>query len=548
MSSVLNNDLFEAFANASDKIYIYVTDMKTGVTRWSKAAVEYFPDIEEYMENVGELWIKSVHPEDREIYLKDISAVLDGTSSNHNCQYRAINRYGNYVWVECKGSVIFDADGNPDVFAGIMTRLDNYNKYDPITHLLTSYELVRNGVAGDGSLMVIGIDGFRKINSEHGFTYANEILIYIAELLQSKAEGAKVYRFVGDEFVICGQDMTISQMETIFEAVKKECASVDKENGIVDFSITAGIIEFHSEEETIDIIAKSEVCYNYAKENSVGSYTIYSEEIENKINRGKLISETLLASIKSDFKGFRLVYQPIIDNTGDTVIACEALLRWKTDNEQIGNCYPDEFISILERNGGMTAVGYFVMRESIRQAAEWQKLYKDFNVSFNVSYVQLEDENFAPSVIEAIDKYGADPKHIVVELTESILNVDTMKVKQSFQILRDRGIMIALDDFGTGNSSFWMLHNIDVDIVKLDQSFIRKLDAKDTGIDRAIVESVGIMCNRIGCKTVAEGIETEEIWKMVSEYGFTGLQGYLFSKPIEVSEFEELLAKYNMQK
>ena len=138
---------------------------------------------------------------------------------------------------------------------------------------------------------------------------------------------------------------------------------------------------------------------------------------------------------------------------------------------------------------------------------------------------------------------------IVVELTESVLNVDTIKVKNSFDILREHGVKIALDDFGTGNSSFWMLHNIDVDIVKLDQSFIRKLDTEDnSGIDHAIVKSVGIMCNHIGCKTVAEGIETESIWKIVSDYGFTGLQGYLFSKPIEVPDFEELLEKYDMSK
>lgn len=548
MEGILNNKLFEAFANASDQIYVYVSDMERGITRWSKNAVEYFSLPGEYIEDAAEVWGEYVHPDDREGYLSDIMAVLNRTSAHHNCQYRARNRYGKYVWMECKGSVIFDKDGRPGLFAGIMTRLDNQNKYDPVTHLLTSYELVRYEFDNAGAVMLVGIDEFRKINSSHGFSYGNEILVYLAEKLTECCERAVVYRFIGDEFVVFGEDMNAAEMERIFAKAKSICNNADKENGIAPFSITAGILEYNEEEETAAILAKAEICYDYAKENKPGEYTIYSEEIEQKISRKNMIAETLLDCIKDDFKGFRLVYQPIVANTGDTVVACEALLRWKSDNELIGNCYPDEFISILEGNGGMKAVGYFVMREAIRQAAEWQKKYKSFNVSFNVSYVQLEDSEFVPAIIDAIEEYGADPEKIVVELTESVLSVDTVKVKQSFKILREKGIKIALDDFGTGNSSFWMLHNIDVDIVKLDQSFIRKLDAADTEIDRAIVESVGIMCSRIGYKTVAEGIETERIWKMVCEYGFTGLQGYFFSRPVEVDEFEAFLQRCNMEK
>lgn len=549
MNSILKSDLFDAFANASDKIYIYVSDMKTGITHWSKTAVYDFDLPDEFITDTNTLWLEHVHPEDRDIYLADIMAVLEGRSKHHNCQYRARNRYGEYNWVECKGSVIFDDDGNPDLFAGLMTRLDNHNKYDPVTHLLTGYELIRNAFGEDGAAMVIGIDGFRKINSQNGLAHGNNVLVYMSHLLQEKAKEATIYRFQGDEFIVYGKGMSSDSLVEIFSDIKDSCNSADKEKAIAGFSVTAGVIEFTKDDETAEILAKMELCFTYAKENAAGNVTVYSEDIEKKLNRKKFVSEELLKCIKDDFKGFRLVFQPILANTGDTIVACEALLRWKTDNEAIGNCYPDEFISILEGNGGMPEVGYFVMRAAIRQAAIWQKKYKPFNVSFNISYVQLEDTGFAPAIIDAIEEFGADPTRIVAELTESVLNVDTIKVKNSFDILREHGVKIALDDFGTGNSSFWMLHNIDVDIVKLDQSFIRKLDTEDnSGIDHAIVKSVGIMCNHIGCKTVAEGIETESIWKTVSDYGFTGLQGYLFSRPIEVSDFEELLEKYNMSK
>ncbi len=544
----LSNGLFDAFAHASDKTYIFVTDMKASLTRWSPNAVEYFGLPGEYIVDTEGVWTEHVHPEDRDIFLNDISPVLGGKSSQHNCQYRAMNRYGEYTWVECKGSVIRDENGNPELFAGIMTRLDNQNKYDPVTHLLTGFELIRNAFRESGALMIVGIDNFRKINSLYGLSYGNRILMYLADVLSTHAGESVVYRLQGDEFVIYAKNKASEVLEDIFKKSLLDCKCAEDRASLVNFTITAGIVAFTEEQSVSEIMAKAEVCFTYAKENCVSNVAIYSEEIEKKVNRKKLISEDLLKCIKEDFKGFRLVYQPILANSGDSVVACESLLRWTPSNEAIGACYPDEFISILESNGGMTAVGYYVMRESIKQAAKWQKKYKSFNVSFNVSYVQLEDSDFVPAIIETIEKYGADPSKITVELTESILNVDTVKIKHSFELLRKHNVNIALDDFGTGNSSFWMLHNIDVDIVKLDQSFIRGLDTNNLGIDYAIVESIGLMCNRIGCKTVAEGIETEAIWKLISKFEFTGLQGYLFSKPVEVPDFEAFLEKHNMEK
>jgi PAS domain S-box-containing protein len=119
MSDIFNNELFEAFASASDNVFIYVCDMKTNISRWSKASVEYFGLSGEYLEDAATIWEQHIHPDDRALYNEDISGVFSGTKPRHECQYRARNRMGEYVWVECKGSVIWDDAGNP-----IMTRLD----------------------------------------------------------------------------------------------------------------------------------------------------------------------------------------------------------------------------------------------------------------------------------------------------------------------------------------------------------------------------------------------------------------------------------------
>lgn len=202
--NILENELFESFANASDNIYIYVCDMQKDLSRWSKNTVDYFGLEGEYIEGAGPKWMEHIHPDDRAAYLQDINAVFSGASSRHSCQYRAKNKYGDYVWLECKGSVISDENGKPLFFAGLMTRLDNQNKYDPLTHLLTSYEMQKYDFsAGSGAILLLGINGFRKINNTNGFLYGNKVLVALSECLEKLADkDNRVYRLQGNEFMI----------------------------------------------------------------------------------------------------------------------------------------------------------------------------------------------------------------------------------------------------------------------------------------------------------------------------------------------------------
>lgn len=546
MNQVFDNELFEAFANASDNIYIYVTDIATDVTRWSKKAVEFFNLSGEYLTGVKDMWPMYIHPDDVAIYVADITAVFNGTSTQHNCQYRVRNRYGEYVWVECRGSIIFDSDGMPSVFAGIMTRLDNQNKYDALTHQLSGYELFRYDIHESGSLMLIGIDKLRTLNSRYGNLYGNRVIAYLAKVLQKAAGHMTLYRYWGGDFVVYGKNVETQEMIATFKKAFAACNEVEQDSDLANFVISAGIVGFSKYDSMSTLMRRAEMAMAYAKRNNASHVCVYTEEIEKQQLRRSRISEDLIRSIQNNFEGFYLVYQPLMSNDGDEVCGCEALLRWKPGDASIGSCYPGEFIEILEENGGIKEVGSFVMRETIRQQADWSKRYKKFYSSFNVSYLQMEDPEFIPSILKTCKEFDVDPENIVMELTESVLARDTVMVKKSFEMLRDGGIRIALDDFGTGNSSFWTLHNISVDIIKLDQSFVRGLDASDEKIDYAIVESVALMCKLIGCHTVAEGIENEEVWKCVEKYKFSSLQGYHFSRPIPLGEFEVFLQNHAM--
>ncbi|MCM1267411.1 MAG: diguanylate cyclase, partial [Bacteroidales bacterium] len=372
-NDILKNELFESFANASDNIYIYVCDMKADFSRWSKNTVEYFDLEGEYIEGAGPKWMERIHPEDRDAYMKDIGAVFSGASTRHSCQYRAKNKAGDYVWLECKGSVINDTDGNPSVFAGIMTRLDNQNKYDPLTHLLTGFEAQKyDFTTGSGAIMLLGINAFRKINNTNGFLYGNKVLVALSEYLaQSVGKNDRVFRMQGDEFIILSPGGSKDALRKLFLDVNAHCGNI---RGLKSFSVSAGLVSYPEDGTDFNTLMRNlEHSLEYAKEQKNEWIAEFSEKISQRHLRASRVHEALTASIHNNFAGFELYFQPILDAKTKRIIECESLLRWKTP--EIQDATPYEFIKILEESGEIREVGFWVMEEALRHAAMWQKKY-----------------------------------------------------------------------------------------------------------------------------------------------------------------------------
>lgn len=539
--NILENELFESFANASDNIYIYVCDMKTDISRWSKNTVDYFNLEGEYIEGTGAKWIEYIHPDDRALYLKDIEAVFSGASSRHSCQYRAKNKYNDYVWLECKGSVISDEEGNPLVFAGLMTRLDNQNKYDPLTHLLTNYEMQKYDFStGNGAILLLGINSFRKINNTHGFLYGNKVLIALSEYLEQLAEkDDRVYRFQGDEFIILSPGSSKEKLHKRFANINDYCMNI---RGLKSFSVSAGLVSYPEDGADFNtLVSNLEHSLEYAKEQKHGWIAEFSEKISQRHLRTSRLHEALTQSIHNNFEGFELYFQPILDATTQKITECESLLRWKTP--EIQDATPYEFIKILENSGEIREVGFWVMEEALRHAAMWQKKYNNISVSFNVSYIQLLDGEFINRLIAKAQELQVDPRLIMVELTESCNASDTKMLSRQFSKLQKLGFKIAMDDFGTEYASFGLLHDVSMDVLKIDQKFVRGLVREGNKTDMAIIENVVNMCRQLSIQTIAEGIETEEIQDIILSIGVSYLQGYLYAKPVPADVFERMLLK-----
>lgn len=542
MSDIFNNELFEAFASASDHVYIYVCDMKTDISRWSKAAVDYFGLDGEYVKDAANMWASHIHPDDLKIYEDDITGVFSGTKKYHNCQYRARNAEGGYIWVECKGSVIRDADGNPIIFAGLMTRIDGQSKYDTLTGLLTTQETHYFDFTSPGIALLIGIDGFRKVVSNYGYNTGDEILIQFSRKVSELCKpGWKALRFSGDEFMVIASSAAVQEVKEYYEQLCLETDILQMEDGRrIGISVSAGSVLFPQDADTREaLINKLEHSLEYAKNTQRGNMVFFSEEIARKHERGLVLREDLKQCIKNGFKGFELFFQPFVNPDTGRIAGCESLLRWK--GERIKDSYPMEFIKVLEDYGDIHEVGFWVMEQAIRQQAAWRGIYGELQISFNVSYQQFLDDDFETKAIACVEKYGANPNYIIIELTESCQVEAPVELAEMFGRLRKRGFKIALDDFGTAYASMEMLKWLPVDFIKVEHSFIRELAQPGHDVDYVIVDSLMEMCRRLGYDSIIEGVENGKVADIVGELNATLLQGYHYSRPVCREDFEKLL-------
>lgn len=544
MNVILENDLFEAFAEASNHVYIYVCDVSQDLSRWSMNAVEYFGLPGEYMKEAANIWMEKVHPEDRSRYIADIDAVFSGRQQKHKCEYRAMNRYGDYVWLECRGTMVCDGAHRPKIFAGMMTRLDARNKYDPLTNLKTFYEFNNLDFSSDsGTVLLIGIDNFRGVINNYGYSFGDVILQEFCERLQDYCEERRhLYRLEGDEFIIVSPRETRAGTEALFADIQKLGTGLgQRRSQLINIEVSGGAVFYPQDGERREIlITNMEHSLEHAKKYERGKMVFYSKEIADYHNRKTMLMQAVDRCVRNNFEGFELYFQPIVNKSNFQVSSCEALLRWRTEEGIYGNI--GEIIKILEQNGKINEVGRWVAEGAFRQAKMWQREYGLFRVGFNVSYLQFKDSSFVDYLINKAKQYQINPALISIELTESSKVDDFTYLAKCFDQLRGFGFKISLDDFGIAYSTLLLLKSLPADSIKIDHSFVRGLSRENT-VDLAIIESVVSLCRKLKINVVVEGVESAEILDIMNEVPVNYLQGYYFERPIPVRQFEQIILK-----
>lgn len=545
------NQFYDAIVNSTDN-YIFLVDMKEDIGLVSENMVCDFDLPSRLVHGLIPLWGNLILEKDKQRYNESIESMLSGKTDEHSIEYQIRNRKNQSIWVSCRGLLKHDQDGNPTIFAGIVTNLGRKGKIDATTGLYTQHECIKHVNRflkledAKGGIIMLGIDDFTRINSLNNHMFGDLVLRQFAqEILFLLPERTSIYRFDGDQFVIVYKNATKEDVKQLYHRIHAYCNTKHMMEEISYFcTVSAGVAMINEDADNyLDLVKYASSALETSKQNGKNKITFFSPYmIQNKI-RFMDLSNQLQDSMKQNMEGFELYYQPLVDAKSMKVIGAEALLRWSS--KKYGKVSPNEFIGILERTGIINEVGKWVIEQSFATCSKWVKLIPNFVMNINVSYLQILDKNFVSYIENMITKYQLDPIHIVLELTESYFVTDMDILKDTFEKLRKLNIFIAMDDFGTGYSSLGMLSQTLADIVKIDRLFISAIDINQFNL--SFINAVIELCHSIGIRVTVEGVEEEQELEAVLNIGADCIQGFYISKPLPKPEFEALFINKSMQ-
>jgi diguanylate cyclase (GGDEF)-like protein/PAS domain S-box-containing protein len=375
------------------------------------------------------------------------------------------------------------------------------------------------------AVLFIDLDRFKVVNDSLGHHAGDAVLSEVASRLRHGARASDtVARIGGDEFVVVCPDITSSgDVSQLADALQKAIAlpiQIGDQIASVDASIGIAFGVGHDDPESL--LRDADQAMYLAKDRGRARYEVFDDDLRGRIDR-RLDTEIALRSAVG-LGQIETWYQPIVDLRERTVVASEALARWRRPER--GLVLPGEFIAIAEEVGLIKQIGSTVLRQACLAAS---LLDRDVAVSVNVSPLQFARDDFGAVVRRALTNSGLPANRLWLELTESAVMDAIGSAARTFQELRDIGVRLAIDDFGTGYSSFTHLREFDVDLLKMDISFVR--DIEHSAHDRAIVEGILRLADSLQLDVVAEGIETTGQLDLLLEMGCRFGQGYLFSKP-----------------
>lgn len=539
------NSLYEAISVVAEGAYVYLCDMKTNISRWSKAAVEFFNMPSEYMLNAGTLWEQKIHPDDREVYNKSIVDIFSGNAERHDMQYRALAADGNYTVCTCRGVVVRDDNGNPEYFGGVIRNHGIFSYIDQITGLRNLYgyldDIKSLSKSGKPALIImVGLTSFSDINDVFGYKFGNRVLQVLTQKIKDVfANKGAIYRMNGTRFAVITYSIDTEEAAELYKQLQNEV----KLNFFVDderlaLSMNGGAILADRSDISADTFYSClRYAYHESKYHKFGDFVIF-ENVVSVDNRKILEQVNVIRScIAEDCRGFYLCYQPIVDSRTENFRGMEALIRWKS--EEYGVVPPDRFIPVLEQDSLFPELGKWILRQAMEDGKKFLEVNPNLVINVNLSYTQLEKEDFIKELFELIDEIQFPTKNLCLEITERCRLLDTETLKDMFAIFRERGIKIAVDDFGTGFSSLGFLRSIPVDVVKIDREFIK--DIEKNSADRSSVKFISELANAFSADVCAEGIENTEVRDCLKEYKIGSLQGYYYSRPVPADEIIKML-------
>jgi diguanylate cyclase (GGDEF)-like protein/PAS domain S-box-containing protein len=386
------------------------------------------------------------------------------------------------------------------------------------------------------ALLFIDLDRFKNVNDSLGHPAGDELLSAIARRLRGRLRDVDTLaRLGGDEFVLLIEEMSEPEDAAIVAQMLIELVSAPftlAQGREVYIGASIGIAVYPEDGTTVtELIQHSDVAMYQAKESGRGALRFYTESM-SRAAQDRLNLDTRLRRALERGE-FALHYQPQIDMVTGRVLGSEALVRWIDPEE--GVISPARFIPVAEETGLIVPLGEWVLRTACAQASAWRKAGHALTVAVNLSARQLQQSDLKQRVAELMAEFDIRPGTLEIELTESMLAGDHITTEARLRDLKALGVSLSIDDFGTGYSSLAYLKRFPIDVLKIDQSFVR--DIPQDRNDMEIAATIIAMAHTLKLRVVAEGVETAEQLAFLKERGCDAWQGYLFSKPLPANDF-----------
>lgn len=516
-----------------------------------------------------------MHPMDRSNFDKELrSHLLSRVPFQVEIRIKA-PKWEDYRYFHVQGKLRANAENIPVQMAGSITNITRQKenelqlirqaKHDLLTDLgnRSAFEEALMRAAQKSldhednvfAVLLLDIDKFKAVNDNYDHKKGDQVLVGLALLLRSLVKsGDQVYRLGGDEFVILMNRIRnrgdVTRLAGAIKEALQEPIRVDEV--YIYLSVSLGIVFSHDAMALDQYLAHSRteliqqnayLALYQAKQMGHGNMQVFNPEVRSSIRRNYRLEQDLRQALGRG--QFVLAYQPIVELERKLLVGFEVLLRWR--HPELGMVSPVNFIPIAEETGLICPIGEWIMDVATAQFKKWQDDYPclDF-VSINVSAPQIlqKQELFLRMVDRSCAHAGLSPKHLKLELTESVAMKDVEHIIETLGKLADKGVRISLDDFGTGYSSLSYLQRFKIHTLKIDRAFVLDIPLSpedNQGKNGMIVDTIIAMAKTLGLDIIAEGVEYEEQAQYLQARGVEYIQGFLFGRPLSVEEVEAML-------
>lgn len=527
-----------------------VDDIRTGDGR-SAAMLGYTME-----EHNAELvnWRRLIHPDDIPVLNEALAAHVAASSDSFESEFRMRHRSGHWVWLQSRGRVV-ERDSEGAALRMLGTRMDISARklaeekiahlafYDGLTNLPNRrllldrlhHAIAKAGRSGSyGAVLFVDLDNFKSLNDTLGHDMGDRLLEMVALRLQGVTrQSDTVARLGGDEFVILLEDLGNDQQLALANAsgvAGKVLEALSEVYPLAGHELRStpsiGVVQFGTEPHTInDLLRQADMAMYEAKAAGRATFRFFDPSMQVALDASASLEADLRSALLR--QELRLHYQPVVDTTA-RVTGVEALLRW--EHPQRGLISPAEFIPQAEKSGLIVELGVWVLETACLQLVRWAASEETAHLSMavNVSARQFRQASFVEQVLLVLERTGANPFLLKLELTESMLLADMDDVIAKMTTLKAHGVGFALDDFGTGYSSLSYLKLLPIDQLKIDRSFVN--DMLNTRHASSIVRAIITLADSMDLDVVAEGVECREQWSALEAIGCKAFQGYLFGR------------------